>query len=120
MLDASAVLELLLGTDAGAVIAARLAEGREALHAPHLLDVEVAHVLRRLHAAGEFEEVRGREALQDLLDLDIERWPHADLLPRAWELRAVVTAYDASGVSTSLPGVDVGMGCYAARATMAS
>jgi predicted nucleic acid-binding protein len=45
----------------------RLLTGRESLHAPHLLDVEVAQVLRRFAAAGELRAERGREALAETL-----------------------------------------------------
>jgi predicted nucleic acid-binding protein len=47
VVDASAILELLLRTPAAASVERRLFGGRETLHAPHLLDVEVAHVIRR-------------------------------------------------------------------------
>jgi predicted nucleic acid-binding protein len=93
VLDASAVIELILGT--GAKIAARIARPGETLHAPHLVDVEVAHVLRRLQLAGEHEEERGLQALDDLSDLDLERYSHVEFLPRVWELHHNVTAYDA-------------------------
>ena len=93
VLDASAVIELLLGT--GPKIAARIARPGETLHAPHLVDVEVAHVLRRLQLGGELDEERGRQALEDLTDLDVERYGHHDFLPRVWELRRNATAYDA-------------------------
>lgn len=95
VLDASAGLELLLGTGAGTKIARRIARPRETIHAPHLLDIEVAHVLRRLQLGGELEEERGRQALEDLADLDVERHAHHDFLPRVWELRRNLTAYDA-------------------------
>ncbi len=95
VIDASAILELLLRTSAGAAIERRLFGGRETLHAPHLLDVEVAHVLRRYALAGEVSAERGREALEDLEDLSLCRYPHRVLLPRVWELRANLTAYDA-------------------------
>lgn len=66
------------------------------MHAPHLLDVEVAQVVRRFARAGELDQERGRELLQDLLDLRIERYSHELLLPRIWDLRATVTDYDAA------------------------
>lgn len=96
VVDASAVLEVLLGTDKGARLGERLLSGRESLHAPHLLDVEVASVLRRYAAAGDLSPERGREALADLADLPLQRYPHDVLLPRIWELRHNVTAYDAA------------------------
>lgn len=95
VLDASAVIELLLGTGASAKIANRIARPGETLHAPHLVDVEVTHVLRRLQLGGELGEERGRQALEDLADLDLERYAHYDFLPRLWELRHDATAHDA-------------------------
>jgi len=96
VLDASAVLEVLLRTPVARAIEARLFAAGESLHAPHLLDVEVAQVLRRYAAAGSLDADRGREALVDLVDLPITRYPHHLFLPRIWELRHNVTAYDAA------------------------
>jgi predicted nucleic acid-binding protein len=96
VVDSSAVLELLLRTDKAPRLEKRLLAGRESLHTPHLLDVEVAQVLRRYAAAGELSPQRGREALADLADLPLHRYPHDVLLPRIWELRKSVTAYDAT------------------------
>ncbi len=96
MVDASAMLEVLLGTQTGARVEDRLLSRRESLHAPHLLDVEVAQVLRRYAAAGELSDERGLEALMDLVDFPVHRYPHDVLLPRIWELRHNVTAYDAA------------------------
>lgn len=99
VVDASAVLELLLGTAIAPRVTARLLDQAESLHAPHLLDIEVAQVLRRFAAAGELTATRGREALDDLDALPITRYPHDILLPRIWELRANLTAYDAAYVA---------------------
>ena len=96
VLDASAVLEVLLATPVGGMIEERIFSGEETLHAPHLLDLEVAQVLRRYNASGEMDGERGRIALQDLSDLPIHRYPHEVLLPRIWELRHNDTAYDAA------------------------
>jgi predicted nucleic acid-binding protein len=96
VIDASAVLEVLLRTPAASAIEARLFAAGESLHAPHLLDVEVAQVLRCYQAAGSIDADRGREALADLVDLPIGRYPHHLFLPRIWELRHNVTAYDAA------------------------
>jgi predicted nucleic acid-binding protein len=95
VLDASAVVELVLGSPRGAPVRTRIQQPDESLHAPHLLDVEVASVLRRYHLSGELSREEGREALVDLAGLDIVRYPHDPLLARVWELRASVTAYDA-------------------------
>ncbi len=96
VVDASAVIEVLFGTETGARIEDRLLSGGQSLHAPHLLDVEVAQVLRRYAAAGELTPERGLEALMDLADFPVYRYSHDVLVPRIWELRQDVTAYDAA------------------------
>ena len=95
VVDASAVLEVLLRTLVAPAIERRLFAAGESLHAPHLIDIEVAQALRRYAAAGDMSAERGREALEDLTDLSLRRYPHDVLLPRVWELRANLTAYDA-------------------------
>lgn len=99
VVDASAILEVLLSTPDSARVAERLFRPGETLHAPHLLDIEVAQVLRRYALAGELDSVRGLEALEDLLDLPLTRYPHDLLLPRIWELRRNLTAYDGAYVA---------------------
>lgn len=96
VVDASAILEVLLNTPAAARVGERLFAAGETLHAPHLLDLEVAQVLRRYSASGELDPERGLQALEDLADLPLTRYPHDLFLPRIWELRHNVTAYDAA------------------------
>lgn len=95
VVDASALLEALLRTSTAEAVEKRLFASGETLHAPHLLDVEVTQVIRRYAIAGEVAEERGRAALADLIDFPIRRYPHGFLLPRVWELRNSLTAYDA-------------------------
>ena len=96
VLDASAVLELLLVTEKGDRVAERIASPEETLHAPHLIDLEVAQVLRRWVARRQLDEARAAQALEDLRDLDLNRYPHDVLLGRIWELRHNASAYDAA------------------------
>ena len=95
VLDASALLEVLLHTPAAAAVEARLFDPNETLHAPHLIDVEVAQVLRRFSLAGKIDPAHGRAALDHVADLQLRRYPHTALMPRVWELRSRLTAYDA-------------------------
>ena len=95
VVDASALLELLLQTSIGIRVEARLLRDNDELHAPHLVDVEVVQGLRRLVRMGELSSARADEAIADLVDLDLHRHPHVDLLRRAWKLRDNVSAYDA-------------------------
>ena len=95
VVDASAVLEMLLQTQAAARVEQWLFDLDHTLHAPHLIDIEVTQVLRRYAAIGEISHLRGRMAVADLADLRLNRYPHDFLLPRVWELRGNLTAYDA-------------------------
>lgn len=99
VVDASALLEALLRTSAAAAVGSRLFDPEETLHAPHLLDIEVAQVIRRYAANGQIDGARGRAALTDLSDFPLRRYPHDFLLPRIWELRNNLTAYDAAYVA---------------------
>jgi predicted nucleic acid-binding protein len=98
VLDASATVDWLLQTSAGRHIEQRMFSARESLHAPHLLDLEVAQVLRRLVREGTVSANRADEAVRDLLDLRLTRYPHFMLLPRVWQLRHNFSAYDAAYV----------------------
>lgn len=95
VLDASAAIEWLLQSPAGIKIDKRIFSVSESVHAPHLLDVEVAQVLRRYVREKLITAQRGREALEDLGDLQLNRYPHEFLFPRVWDLRTTLTAYDA-------------------------
>ena len=96
VLDASAAVDWLLQTPAGKGIEKRIYSRNETLHAPHLLDLEVPQVLRRLASQGTVAVRRADEAVRDLLDLRITRYPHLVLLPRIWQLRHNLSAYDAA------------------------
>jgi predicted nucleic acid-binding protein len=99
VLDASAVVELLLGTKQGRSIGVRIADPELGLHAPHLVDVEVAQTLRRYVREGELDADDAASALQDLRSLDLERHSHEPFLERIWRLRENMTAYDAAYVA---------------------
>jgi predicted nucleic acid-binding protein len=99
VLDASAAIDWLLQTAAGHRIQSRIFVRKESLHCPHLLDLEIAQVLRRLAREGEISSQRAGEAIQDCLDLRITRYPHFPLLPKIWRLRHNLSAYDAAYVA---------------------
>ena len=95
VVDASAILEALLNTPRAPIVRQRLSSG-ETLHAPHLLDLEVTQGLRRAFLSGRLSAVRALQALEDLAGIRLARHPHDIYLPRIWELRHNVTAYDAA------------------------
>jgi predicted nucleic acid-binding protein len=99
VIDASALLEVLLATDAGQRVSARVYREGETLHAPHLLDLEIIHVLRRGCLIGKLLPSRAAEALADLSGLRLVRHPHQPHVPRIWQLRHSLTAYDAAYVA---------------------
>ena len=95
VVDTSAVLSLLMGRpDVPGLVEQVLGDGD--LHAPHLLDVEFQHALRRLVLAGAIGEDRASDARNDFADLTNVRYPHVSLADRMWELRHNATAYDAA------------------------
>jgi len=96
VLDASAAVDWLLQTPSGQRIEQRIYARRETLHAPHLLDLEVTQVLRRLRQQGAVPGRRADEAIRDLMDLRVTRYPHLVLLPGIWQLRHNFSAYDAA------------------------
>jgi len=95
VLDAAAAIEWLMRSSTGTKVDRRLFSSPATIHVPHLLDVEITQVLRRYVRQRIITDSRGEEALQDLHDLPLSRYPHDILLPRVWELRAALTAYDA-------------------------
>lgn len=99
VVDASALLEALVGGEVQDEVQDRLFATGESLHAPHLIDVEVAQVIRRFEARGDLSERRASEALDDLRDFPLRRHGHSLLLPRIWALRANLTAYDGAYVA---------------------
>jgi predicted nucleic acid-binding protein len=94
--DASAILEILLQTSAARRVSRAVFAAGQTLHAPHLIDLEIAQVLRRYVRSASISADRGAEALSDFLDLPITRYPHFVLLARVWEMRHNLTAYDAA------------------------
>jgi predicted nucleic acid-binding protein len=99
VVDASALIELLLRTPRAQAVADRLLTAEQSLHAPHLVDVEIAQVLRRYLRVGALSAARAKQALDDLSALPMDRHPHTDLLSRIWQLRDALTAYDAAYVA---------------------
>lgn len=95
VLDASAAVDWILQTPAGKRIEDRLYAHKESLHAPHVLDLEVTQVLRRLARQRIISERRAAEAVRDLMDLRVHRYPHFVLLSRIWQLRDNLSAFDA-------------------------
>jgi predicted nucleic acid-binding protein len=102
VLDASAAVEWLLQTAVGQEIQERIYSRAESLHAPHLLDLEVAQVLRRLVREGAVSAPRADQAIQDLFDLRVTRYPHFVFLSHIWRLRDNFSAYDAVYVALTV------------------
>lgn len=101
VVDAS-VLANVVGDDGptGAAARARIVAGGE-VSVPDLADVETVSVLRKRWIAGTLTARRFRDAVDDLLALPLTRYPTGPLMIRAYELRANVTAYDASYVAVA-------------------
>jgi predicted nucleic acid-binding protein len=95
VLDASALIELVLNTPTGQLIADHISDPATSLHAPHLADIEVTQALRSYVREGDIDAETAAIALDDLRALDLQRHAHEPLLERVWEMRDNLTAYDA-------------------------
>lgn len=105
VVDASALVDLLLDNDLGGAVRSRIAG--HALHAPAHIDAEVLSALGRLHRAGELEADNVESKLHDLTSAPIQRHPVTDLLLGTWtrrqQLRLVDALYVHLAVSRGLP-----------------
>ncbi len=95
IIDASVAVEYLAGAEHASVARAAVLDNVGRLWAPHLIDAEVGHVLRRAVASGAIQEDRAIGALDDLSALPLKRVSHLALLVRAFELRSNLSFYDA-------------------------
>ena len=99
VVDASAIVDLLIGSPVSGVLFDRFIRSGDVLHAPHSIDVEVAHAVRRLWLRGLISD----SAMDDLIviypRLNIFRHPLGALLRRIWDLRHNVASYDAAYVA---------------------
>lgn len=98
MIDTSAVVAALVGRPTDHRLVDRLGDDGD-LHAPHLLDVELLHALRRLVRAGQLTQERAADARADFAELTVARYGHQPLADRAWDLRDSLTADDATFVA---------------------
>jgi predicted nucleic acid-binding protein len=96
--DTSAVMAALVGRPPDPRLADRLGTDGD-LHAPHLLDVELLHALRRLVHTGALSQERAADARADFAELAVVRYGHEALADRTWELRDSLTACDATFVA---------------------
>lgn len=96
VLDASAVVELLLNLPLGPQVRSRLEDPNVQLHAPELLTIEVLQVLRRRVASGASTVHQAQTAIELLAELDVNYHDHRLLAQRIWQLRDNLTAYDAA------------------------
>jgi len=98
VVDASVLVDFLSLVRIDPALDERIATSDE-LHAPHLIDVEVAHALQRLAIRGSIGADRAADARLDLAALPLRRYAHGPFVERAWELRHNLSAYDAMYVA---------------------
>ncbi len=98
VVDASSLVEVLLGTPRADAIRRRFADDADQA-APHIVDVEVFGVVRRGFLHGWLDQTAANQAVADLRLWPGERYGHRLLLDRAWELRSTVRGWDAMYVA---------------------
>ncbi len=92
VVDASAVVELLRGTERGDRVAETMRGA--SLAAPAHLDAEVLSAVGRLARAVTLTDEVVDRALAQLMRLPVERYPLPPLLRRAWSLRDTIALRD--------------------------
>ena len=98
VVDASAVVEFVLGSTKGRKAAVVMA-AHTALHAPTLISAEALRALRALERRADISPARSAEAVSDVLSIPIRRYPTEPLAGRIWSMRHSVTVYDAHYVA---------------------
>ncbi len=93
VIDASALVEVVLRTELGEVVANTIRDRR--LIAPELIDAEVLATLRRSVLAKSVSDLEAGVAVHRLIYAPITRYPHRSLIEKAWRYRQNVSAYDA-------------------------
>jgi predicted nucleic acid-binding protein len=99
VLDAAAAVDLLLERGERGEWVRGIVASRDRVASPHIIEVEVASVLRRLERRAEISTRLGVRALSELTLLPMLRYPTTALLGRVWQLRAALTPYDAAYVA---------------------
>jgi predicted nucleic acid-binding protein len=99
VVDASALVDLLIGSPAAGALFERLFRHGTELHAPHSIDVEVAHAIRKLWLRGLLVDWQIEEIAAIYPRLKIERHDNRSILHRIWSLRHNHTPYDAAYVA---------------------
>lgn len=95
--DASALVAALLRVEPG--VAERVLLRSDEIHAPHLIDLEVLSVVRKLANRGRLTVPLAEAVLDDFRGMPLVRYSHDLIMPRAWDLRANLTPYDAAYVA---------------------
>lgn len=98
VVDTSAILDAIAAREPAPGLIERLAADGD-LHAPHLIDVEVLHALRRMALRKQITAERAADARADFAETALLRYPHEPLSDRIWELRHNLSAYDAAFVA---------------------
>ena len=97
VIDASALVELLVQAERAPAVAQ--AVGDTQMVAPDVINPEVLWALWRRERRGILQPDRASQAVEDLLDAPLRRFPTLELVATAWTMRANVTSYDACYVA---------------------
>lgn len=101
VLDSSAAIGALDGGSRGERVLGALAAADE-IHAPELMLLECANVLRRRIVSGAITIGMAREGIALLEDAGLTVHPHRPLVPAVLDLAGSLTAYDAAYVAVAM------------------
>lgn len=119
VVDASVLVTALGEGGADGAVAREALRDHGDVHAPHLIDVEIAHALRGMVRRRVLSAAAAGEVLAAALTYPLTRWGLAGLMPRAWELRDTISAYDSAYVALA-EALDADLLTFDARLKAAS
>lgn len=99
VVDASAALELILRSPASKDLRVRLLLAGDELHAPHLIDLEILQVIRRMVRIRALSVDVAAQVVDAWSSLEVVRYPHIQFADRVFQLRDNFTAYDAAYIA---------------------
>ena len=98
-MDASLLLGFVLRWQGAADIFSNLLSIDNIIAIPEVTDLEIANALRKNLNLKLLSADSAENAIQFYQSLDLERYSHQSLLPRIWQLKQNMTAYDAAYVA---------------------
>ena len=95
VIDASALIEQILGSEHGSRVKKYLSQHAEQVHVPQLIFPETLSALHKLYRSRRMTAEHVQKMAHNLSYLPASRWSLEPLVPRAWAMHNMISVYDA-------------------------